>query len=255
MREITSTGSPSCRCVVTENPRSVSFAAASSRSASIRERSIAKRGLGNELAGEQIRRRIVQHADKMDLAVPTPASGASIHRRPARLSGEPSNATRIFWYMATSRVANEPCGNDRERKRERNNREAFMEGPRGVCRPERGRPPFEHDGEQVDADRAAELPYEVDRRRRVRELGARERLHGADIQRGNQHAEADTADDQPERQQRRTRCCDPENASSRLDAANSASPATMIGAGCMRSVSRPPIAMANASAMPGGSSR
>jgi len=47
----------------------------------------------------------------------------------------------------------------------------------------------------------------------------------------------------------------PENASSKLDTANSARPAMMIGAGCIRSVSRPPTAIATASATPGGASR
>ena len=65
-----------------------------------------QRGLRHELAGQQVRRRIVQHADEVDLPSRRPASGASIHRRQGGFPGEPSNATRIFWYMAISRV----CG-------------------------------------------------------------------------------------------------------------------------------------------------
>ena len=62
-------------------------------------------------------------------------------------------------------------------------------------------PPLEQDCEQIDADRAAELPRKVYRCGGLAEIFRRQRLYRADVEGGNDQSQAPAADRKPQRQQ------------------------------------------------------
>ncbi len=96
--------------------------------------------------------------------------------------------------------ADRPGGRSRGRKRNRNHPEAFLKGRYRAGRAVHAQPPFEQHRQQIDADGAAELADEIDRRGGVGDVALVERLHRGHAERRNDHAQSDAADQEPDAQ-------------------------------------------------------
>jgi hypothetical protein len=66
----------------------------------------------------------------------------------------------------------------------------------------RSQAPFEDVADQADADRATELAQEVDRARALRDQRVGHALHRAEVERRQDHAQAEPADHRPQGDER-----------------------------------------------------